>query len=186
MIALLLATWLGDALLGFFGIGRPAFQVAGGLIVVLIGLSMLRSEPSKVHHDPDSVDRDQDSAVKGIVPRGIPLLAGLGRTMAYRRTEELRPEAEAIAAQRVRDRVRPRFDEEVDERLKLMLAEILDSLHSVQEQQRVDRNRQSLHSATNRSSHNGVVVDSIVETVVFILALVFQVSTTLVCVLLTL
>jgi len=48
---------------------------------------------------------------------GIPLLAGLGRNMAYRRTEELRPEAEAIAAQRVRDRVRPRFDEEVDERI---------------------------------------------------------------------
>ncbi|QDV48095.1 hypothetical protein Enr17x_01040 [Gimesia fumaroli] len=48
---------------------------------------------------------------------GIPLLASLGRSMAYRRTEELRGEAEAIAAQRVRDRVRPRFDEEVDERI---------------------------------------------------------------------
>lgn len=52
--------------------------MAGGLIVVLIGLSMLRSEPSKVHHDPDSVERDQNSAVKGIVPLGIPLLAGPG------------------------------------------------------------------------------------------------------------
>ncbi|MCA9014566.1 MAG: hypothetical protein KDA77_04460, partial [Planctomycetaceae bacterium] len=48
---------------------------------------------------------------------GIPLLSSLGRSMAYRRTEELRGEAEAIAAQRVRDRVRPRFDEEVDERI---------------------------------------------------------------------
>ena len=78
LIALLLATWLGNDLLGFFGISRAAFQVAGGLIVVLIGLSMLHSEPSKVHHDPDSVDRDQNSAVKGIVPLGIPLLAGPG------------------------------------------------------------------------------------------------------------
>lgn len=78
LIALLLATWLGNDLLGFFGISRAAFQVAGGLIVVLIGLSMLRSEPSKVHHDPDSVERDQNSAVKGIVPLGIPLLAGPG------------------------------------------------------------------------------------------------------------
>ncbi len=48
---------------------------------------------------------------------GIPLLAGLGRRMAYRRTDQLKGEAEAIAAQRVRDRVRPRFDEEVDERI---------------------------------------------------------------------
>lgn len=47
----------------------------------------------------------------------IPLLSSIGRNMAYRRTEELRGEAEAIAAQRVRDRVRPRFDEEVDERI---------------------------------------------------------------------
>ncbi len=78
LIALLLATWLGNDLLGFFGIGRPAFQVAGGLIVVLIGLSMLHSEPSKVHHDPKSVERDQNSSVKGIVPLGIPLLAGPG------------------------------------------------------------------------------------------------------------
>ncbi|QVV66441.1 MarC family protein [Synechococcus sp. LA31] len=78
LIALLLADWLGNDLLNFFGISRAAFQVAGGLIVVLIGLSMLRSEPSKVHHDPDSVDRDQNSSVKGIVPLGIPLLAGPG------------------------------------------------------------------------------------------------------------
>ena len=46
--------------------------------MVLIGLSMLHSEPSKVHHDPASVERDKDSAVKGIVPLGIPLLAGPG------------------------------------------------------------------------------------------------------------
>lgn len=48
---------------------------------------------------------------------GIPILAGIGRKMAYRRTNQLKGEAEAIAAQRVRDRVRPRFDEEVDERI---------------------------------------------------------------------
>ena len=78
LIALLLAAWLGDQLLGFFGISQSAFQIAGGLIVVLIGLSMLHSEPSKVHHDPQSVDRDQNSSVKGIVPLGIPLLAGPG------------------------------------------------------------------------------------------------------------
>jgi len=47
----------------------------------------------------------------------IPLLSRVGQKMAYRRTEELRGEAEAIAAQRVRDRVRPRFNEEVDERI---------------------------------------------------------------------
>ena len=78
IVAMLLAVFLGNALLEFFGISRGAFQAAGGVIVLLIGLSMLRSEPPKEHHDPKSVERDHDSAVKGVVPRGIPLLAGPG------------------------------------------------------------------------------------------------------------
>ena len=45
LVALLLSTWIGNGLLEFFGISRAAFQAAGGLIVVLIGLSMLRSQP---------------------------------------------------------------------------------------------------------------------------------------------
>ena len=78
LVALLLAVFLGNDLLGFFGISRGAFQAAGGVIVLLIGLSMLRSEPPKEHHDPASVDRDRSSPVKGVVPLGIPLLAGPG------------------------------------------------------------------------------------------------------------
>ena len=78
VVALLLSTWIGNGLLEFFGISRGAFQIAGGVIVVLIGLSMLRSKTPPEHHDPESVSRDQNSAVKGVVPLGIPLLAGPG------------------------------------------------------------------------------------------------------------
>jgi len=78
LIALLLATWLGNDLLAIFGISQGAFQISGGLIVILIGLSMLRSKPPEEHHDPASIDRDKGSSVKGIVPIGIPLLAGPG------------------------------------------------------------------------------------------------------------
>ena len=78
LIALLLATWLGNDLLAIFGISQGAFQISGGLIVILIGLSMLRSKPPEEHHDPGSIDRDKDSSGKGIVPIGIPLLAGPG------------------------------------------------------------------------------------------------------------
>jgi multiple antibiotic resistance protein len=78
VVALLLSTWIGNGLLDFFGISRAAFQVAGGVIVVLIGLSMLRSKTPPEHHDPESVERDKSSAVKGVVPLGIPLLAGPG------------------------------------------------------------------------------------------------------------
>ncbi len=78
LVALLLSTWIGNGLLEFFGISRAAFQAAGGLIVVLIGLSMLRSQPAPEHHNPATEEADQDSPVKGIVPLGIPLLAGPG------------------------------------------------------------------------------------------------------------
>ena len=78
LVALLLSPWIGNGLLEFFGISRAAFQAAGGLIVVLIGLSMLRSQPAPEHHNPATEEADQDSPVKGIVPLGIPLLAGPG------------------------------------------------------------------------------------------------------------
>ena len=78
VIALLLSTWIGNGLLEFFGISRGAFQIAGGVIVVLIGLSMLRSQTPPEHHDPESIARDQSSSIKGVVPLGIPLLAGPG------------------------------------------------------------------------------------------------------------
>jgi multiple antibiotic resistance protein len=77
-ITLLVSDWAGKALLRAFGISVEAFQAAGGLILLLIGLSMLRSETSAIHHDPDSVERDADSALKGVVPLGIPLIAGPG------------------------------------------------------------------------------------------------------------
>ncbi|MEB3322111.1 MAG: MarC family protein [Synechococcaceae cyanobacterium] len=77
-ITLLVSDWVGMGLLKAFGISVGAFQAAGGLILLLIGLSMLRSETSAIHHDPASVERDSDSALKGVVPLGIPLIAGPG------------------------------------------------------------------------------------------------------------
>ena len=91
MVALLLSTWIGNGLLDFFGISRAAFQVAGGVIVVLIGLSMLRSKTPPEHHDPDCVDRDQNSAVKGVVPLGIPLLVGPGTLTVWSLQMRQRP-----------------------------------------------------------------------------------------------
>ena len=39
---------------------------------------MLRSQTPPEHHDPESVSRAQSSTLKGVVPLGIPLLAGPG------------------------------------------------------------------------------------------------------------
>jgi len=61
-----------------FGITLPAFEIAGGLILLLIGLDMLearRSPTQETHGDTEEATAKEDA---GIVPLGIPMLAGPG------------------------------------------------------------------------------------------------------------
>ncbi|MGZ4960556.1 MAG: MarC family protein [Methylomonas sp.] len=41
-LVLLAAVVAGEPLLNFFGMGLPPFRVAGGILVLLMGISMLR------------------------------------------------------------------------------------------------------------------------------------------------
>jgi len=76
-VTLIVASLLGEEILDFFAISPDLFRVAGGLLVLLIAISMIRpggghgsgnEEEMKAdpHHDP------------AIVPLGIPLIAGPG------------------------------------------------------------------------------------------------------------
>jgi multiple antibiotic resistance protein len=61
-----------------FGITLPAFEIAGGVILLLIGLDMLEAKRSPTQ---ESSEEAASAAVKedaGIVPLGIPMLAGPG------------------------------------------------------------------------------------------------------------
>jgi hypothetical protein len=68
-------------------------------------------------------------------------------------------------------------NEDVNKRLRESIRKIHEGLHFIQNQQRIDRNRLNLYSLTNLSSHNNMVIGSIVETLVFIVACLFQVIT---------
>jgi multiple antibiotic resistance protein len=68
----------GQLIFRMFGITLPAFEVAGGLILLLIGLDMLeakRSPTQEAHGDTEEGAAKEDA---GIVPLGIPMLAGPG------------------------------------------------------------------------------------------------------------
>jgi multiple antibiotic resistance protein len=52
----------------------PALQAAGGLVVLLMGLEMLRGAPTRVQHDQEP----QSAADQVLVPLAMPLLAGPG------------------------------------------------------------------------------------------------------------
>jgi multiple antibiotic resistance protein len=52
----------------------PAFQAAGGLVILLMGLEMLHGAPTRVQHDEDQ----RSTADQLLVPLAMPLLAGPG------------------------------------------------------------------------------------------------------------
>lgn len=68
----------GQGIFHIFGITLPAFEIAGGIILLLIGLDMLEAKRSATQE----VTSDTEAAVGkdevGIVPMGIPMLAGPG------------------------------------------------------------------------------------------------------------
>jgi multiple antibiotic resistance protein len=69
---------IGKFIFRMFGITLPAFEIAGGLILLLIGLDMLQAKRSPTQ---ESSGETADAAAKddaGIVPLGIPMLAGPG------------------------------------------------------------------------------------------------------------
>ena len=68
----------GQLIFRMFGITLPAFEIAGGLILLLIGLDMLearRSPTQEAQGDTEEAAAKEDA---GIVPLGIPMLAGPG------------------------------------------------------------------------------------------------------------
>lgn len=68
----------GKYIFSLFGIKLPAFELAGGLILLTIGIDMLEARRSPTQ---ESTEETQDAAARedaGIVPLGIPMLAGPG------------------------------------------------------------------------------------------------------------
>jgi multiple antibiotic resistance protein len=77
-IILILAVWVGDGLLSFFGIGMPAFRIAGGLLVLIIAIAMFGAKTSPARHtDAEQVEAEAKNDI-AVVPMAIPLLAGPG------------------------------------------------------------------------------------------------------------
>ncbi|MEM9843430.1 MAG: MarC family protein [Pseudomonadota bacterium] len=70
---------LGDAALRFFGISIDDFRVAGGLVVLLIGLQMLNGHDSTAHHGTSHEKSNfPDTASVAFYPITFPILVGPG------------------------------------------------------------------------------------------------------------
>lgn len=78
VVITVVTVWLGSQLLDLLGITIASFRVAGGIILFLVGLSMLQSKESPLNHTPED-----DAAAEGkhsiaIVPLALPIIIGPG------------------------------------------------------------------------------------------------------------
>ncbi|MEJ5211484.1 MAG: NAAT family transporter [Burkholderiales bacterium] len=72
------AALLGEHALRFFDIRVESFAVAGGLLLLMLSLSMLQAHVSPLRQTPEEAMEAEEKEAIGAVPLGVPLLAGPG------------------------------------------------------------------------------------------------------------
>ena len=69
---------LGPTIFRLFGITLPAFQIAGGLVLLLSSLDMIRAQKSAMRETPEEFAEGMSKDDIAITPLAVPLLAGPG------------------------------------------------------------------------------------------------------------
>lgn len=77
-LVLSLSAVLGDKILAFFSISIPSFQVGGGILLMLIAISMMHGKLSEARQTREEAIAVAEREAIAIVPLSIPLLAGPG------------------------------------------------------------------------------------------------------------
>lgn len=78
LIILTVALVLGDWLLQFFGITIHSFSVGGGILILLMAISMLQARLSPVSQTAEEAREGEAKESVAVVPLAMPLLAGPG------------------------------------------------------------------------------------------------------------
>jgi multiple antibiotic resistance protein len=79
---LVLSALAGDSVLTLAGTSLGAFRVAGGIVLLLMGLSMLGAQPGPVRQTREDASVAAQQSSVAVVPLGIPLVAGPGSITA--------------------------------------------------------------------------------------------------------
>ncbi len=73
-----LFAFAGSLIFKVFGITLPAFKIAGGIILLQIGIEMLQARRSGTNETPGDAAEGAAKEDASIIPLGIPMLAGPG------------------------------------------------------------------------------------------------------------
>jgi multiple antibiotic resistance protein len=68
----------GEGLLRLIGASVPAFQVGGGLVLLLMALAMLNAQAGGMRQSRAEAEELEAGEATGVVPLAVPLLAGPG------------------------------------------------------------------------------------------------------------
>jgi multiple antibiotic resistance protein len=77
-LILMSALILGEAILDFFGITISSFRVAGGILILLMAISMMHARTTGVKRTDEEAEESTHMNSIAVVPLAIPLLAGPG------------------------------------------------------------------------------------------------------------
>jgi multiple antibiotic resistance protein len=77
-LTLLVFAFVGNYIFFVFGTSIPAFRIAGGILLFTIAFSMMQGERSRTQLTPQDRQEALEREAVGIVPLGIPMLAGPG------------------------------------------------------------------------------------------------------------
>jgi len=77
-VTLLLFAAAGGAVFRLFGVTLGAFRIAGGILLFLMAIEMVRAQRSRVRTSPEEVREGVEKEDVAIIPLGIPMLAGPG------------------------------------------------------------------------------------------------------------
>jgi multiple antibiotic resistance protein len=70
--------FIGEIILGFFGISFSSFRVAGGILILLMAIAMMHAKTSGTVRTKDETEESESKDSIAVVPLAIPLLAGPG------------------------------------------------------------------------------------------------------------
>lgn len=78
LVIMFASLWVGNQILNLLGITIPSFRFAGGIILLLTGLSMLQSRESPLNYTPadDAAAEERESIA--VVPLALPIIMGPG------------------------------------------------------------------------------------------------------------
>ena len=75
---LIVSTVVGEDLFDILGISLPSFRIAGGILILIMGINMLHAKRSGTRATEEEITEAMEKNDISVFPLGIPLIAGPG------------------------------------------------------------------------------------------------------------